>query len=146
MSGNVMRLYRALLHLYPAGYRAEYEGELCAVFAERQHEVSGPLAPARRLLAAVADVVPNALAVHWDVLGQDLRHTARALRRAPGFAVTAVLVVARTMGALLAGVRPEDPVTVGMAAALCLTTALLGCLRPALRAARVDPATALRAD
>ena len=29
-------------------------------------------------------------AVHWDMLRQDLRYTARMLRRAPGFAVTAI--------------------------------------------------------
>jgi ABC-type lipoprotein release transport system permease subunit len=50
------------------------------------------------------------------------------------------------MAALLAGVRPEDPLTITVAAALCLATAAVGCLRPALQAARVDPATALRAE
>ena len=57
-----MRLYRALLRLYPASYRAEYGGELCAVFAERARESSGPLAPVAVAFAAVADVVPNAAA------------------------------------------------------------------------------------
>ena len=108
----MMRLYRALLHLYPAGYRAEYGGELCAVFGERMREISGPLAPARRALAAAADVVPNALAVHWDVLRQDLRHTARALRRSPGFATTAVLVVALGVGANTAAFSLADYVLV----------------------------------
>ena len=108
----MMRLYRALLHLYPAGYRAEYEGELCAVFGERMREISGPLAPARRALAAVADVVPNALAVHWDVLRQDLRHAARSLRRSPGFAATAVLVVALGVGANTAAFSLADYVLV----------------------------------
>jgi predicted permease len=55
-------------------------------------------------------------------------------------------VAARGMGALLVGVRPEDPLTFGLASALCLATALAGCLRPALRAARVDPLVALRAE
>ena len=50
------------------------------------------------------------------------------------------------MAALLFGVRPEDPLTIAAAAALCLATAMAGCLRPALRAARVDPLTALRAE
>jgi putative ABC transport system permease protein len=53
---------------------------------------------------------------------------------------------ARAMGALLAGVTPADPLTLGGVAALCLVTALLGCLRPALSASRVDPTVALRAD
>jgi putative ABC transport system permease protein len=53
---------------------------------------------------------------------------------------------ARGMGALLVGVRPEDPLTLAAAAALCLVTATVGSLLPALRAARVDPMTALRSE
>jgi putative ABC transport system permease protein len=50
------------------------------------------------------------------------------------------------MRSLLAGVQPGDPVTFFSAAALCTLVALLGSLLPTLRAARVDPATALRAE
>jgi ABC-type antimicrobial peptide transport system permease subunit len=53
---------------------------------------------------------------------------------------------ARGMSALLFGVRPEDPLTLGLAAVLCLLTAAIGCLQPAMRAARVDPMMALRSD
>jgi len=94
-----MRFYRALLRLYPAFFRVEYRDELCWAFAERAGELSGPFVPVRILLAALADVIPNALAVHWDVLRQDLRYAARALRRTPGFALTAVMVVALGVGA-----------------------------------------------
>jgi ABC-type antimicrobial peptide transport system permease subunit len=55
-------------------------------------------------------------------------------------------LAARGMSALLAGVEPGDPLTIGAAAALCLGTAILGCVRPALRASRVDPISALRGD
>jgi putative ABC transport system permease protein len=54
------------------------------------------------------------------------------------------LAVARGMGALLYGVPAGDPVTIASAAALCLLVAVVGCVRPAVRAARVDPMTALR--
>jgi ABC-type antimicrobial peptide transport system permease subunit len=50
------------------------------------------------------------------------------------------------MGALLAGIEPGDPLTVLAAVALGLGTAVLGCLWPARRAARVDPMVALRAS
>ena len=55
-------------------------------------------------------------------------------------------LAARAMSALLAGVEPGDPLTLSAAAVLCLLTAILGCVRPALRASRVDPITALRSD
>jgi putative ABC transport system permease protein len=94
-----MRFYPALLHLYPASFRAEYRDALCDAFAERARELSGPLAPVRILLAALADVIPNAIAAHWDVLRQDAGYAARSLWRTPGFALTAVLVVALGVGA-----------------------------------------------
>ncbi len=94
-----MRFYRSLLRLYPAAYRAEYREELCYAFGERTSELRGPLTWLRILLAALADVVPNAVAVHWDFLRQDLVYAARSLGRTPGFALTAVLVVALGVGA-----------------------------------------------
>ena len=50
------------------------------------------------------------------------------------------------MEALLAGVTPSDPATFAAALALALLTTLIGCLVPALRAVRVDPTVALRAE
>lgn len=94
-----MRFYNALLLLYPASFRAEYRDELRETFAERARELSGLLAPLWIVLAALADVIPNAIAAHWDVLRQDLGYAVRSLRRTPGFALTAVLVVALGVGA-----------------------------------------------
>jgi len=53
---------------------------------------------------------------------------------------------ARAMASLLFGVRPDDPLTIGVAAVACFITAATACVRPALRAARIDPISALRAD
>lgn len=94
-----MRLYRALLRLYPASFRAEYRDELCDAFGERARQLSGPFARLMVGLAALADVVPNAVAVHWEMLWRDLAYAARSLGRTPGFALTAVLVVALGVGA-----------------------------------------------
>jgi hypothetical protein len=90
-----MRFYRALLLLYPVSFRAEYSAELCAAF-EREHRDRGAFGAIAMWFAAITDVVPNAFAVHADLLMQDLRYVARAIRRSPGFAVTAVLASART--------------------------------------------------
>jgi putative ABC transport system permease protein len=102
------RFYRALLRLYPAGFRAEYGDELTAAFAQRAREHRGALAPVILIGAALTDVIPNALAAHLDILRQDLRYTARGLRRAPGFALTAILVVALGVGANTAAFSLAD--------------------------------------
>lgn len=90
-----MRLYRLLLRLYPSSFRSAYGDELTAVFGDRARHMSAP----GKALAAFADVVPNAIATHWDLLMQDLRYAARSLFRAPGFAITAILVAALGVGA-----------------------------------------------
>lgn len=91
----MIRFYRALLLLYPAGFRAEYGEELTAVFTEQKRGVP----KLRAMLAAIADVIPNALAAHLDVLRQDLTYAARTFRRMPGFTLTAIAVVALGVGA-----------------------------------------------
>jgi ABC-type lipoprotein release transport system permease subunit len=50
------------------------------------------------------------------------------------------------MQVLLVGVRPGDPLTMFAATVVCFATVILGCVRPAARAARVDPMAALRPE
>jgi putative ABC transport system permease protein len=78
------------------------------MFDRRHAAVSSPLAPITLALAAFGDVVPNAAAAQWEILRQDLRYTARALRRSFGFALTAVLVVALGVGANTAAFSLAD--------------------------------------
>jgi predicted permease len=104
----MMRFYRALLYLYPTSFRAEYASELCDAFAMRRAGSNGFLGAVATVFAAIADVVPNAMAAHWDVLRQDLRYTLRGLRKAPGFAITAILVVALGVGANTAAFSVAD--------------------------------------
>ena len=47
---------------------------------------------------------------------------------------------------LLVGVHPIDPATYLAVAVLLFTVAALACLAPARRAAKVDPAVALRSE
>src|SRR5580704_7045565 len=105
----MMRLYRLLLHLYPASFRNEYAGEMCGVFARRLRDTSAIGLPAL-WIGVVFEVAFNAAAVHADVLRQDLRYTVRGFRRTPGFAATAVLVVALGVGANTAAFSLADQV------------------------------------
>jgi ABC-type antimicrobial peptide transport system permease subunit len=52
----------------------------------------------------------------------------------------------RALQALLAGVAPTDRLTFAVAVGLCVAMAIAGSLIPALRALRVDPIRAIRAD
>ena len=94
-----MRLYRTLLHLYPASFRNEYGAEMCAIFARRRRQAAGPIGVAALWLDALSDVVVNAARVHAEMAAQDVRYSLRTLARTPAFAVTAVVVSALGVGA-----------------------------------------------
>jgi putative ABC transport system permease protein len=102
-----MRLYRALLHLYPKSFRAEYGDDLCRSFAENTRGRSGPA----RVAAALADVVPNAFGMCWDALrrglsggvslraiGNDIRFAFRQIARTPLFSAVVITVIALGIG------------------------------------------------
>lgn len=93
-----MRLYRALLHAYPASFRAEYGEELSRVFVRRREAARNPFALLLLWLETIADTLSTAAAVHFDILTQDLRYAARTLLRAPGFSLTVILVAALGIG------------------------------------------------
>src|SRR6478672_563358 len=90
-----LSVYKALLRLYPASYRLEYEAELLRTFAESTRGRGSVAAT----LAAIRDVVPNALAAHWAILRQDLHYAVRTMSRSRGFVTTVVLVTALGVGA-----------------------------------------------
>ena len=87
-------------------------------------------------------------------LGASARQTVRMVLAQAGRLTTAGLLLglggAWAMSGLVRGllyeVAPMDPVSLLGAPAVLLAVALLAALRPALRAARVDPMEALRAD
>jgi len=56
------------------------------------------------------------------------------------------LGLARLASSLLYGITPHDPISYAVAAAVLLVAAVMAGSIPALRAARVDPVTALRSE
>ena len=102
-----MRLYRWLLHLYPASFRADYGDEMAAIVGMRLREASA-LARLGVYLVVLQEVIVNAPPVHWDILKQDLRYTVRTLNRSRGFTLTAILVIALGVGANTAAFSVAD--------------------------------------
>ena len=103
----MIRLYRLLLWLYPAGFRREYGPAMAELFADRAAQ-TGALGRVGLLLSSLVDIATNALALHWEMLRHDLRYTGRTLRRAPGFAFTIIVVTAIGVGANTAAFSVAD--------------------------------------
>lgn len=82
----------------------------------------------------------------WTVLRMVLSEG--GLLVAIGLAVGAIgaLALSRLMQRLLFGVAPHDPATLLAVVLIMTTVGLVACLIPALRAARIDPGVALRAQ
>jgi predicted permease len=107
-----MRLYRLLLRLYPASFRAEYGTEMCALFAHRCRTANGLAAVASLWLEALRDAGVTGMQIHTDVLRRDVAYAVRTLLRAPGFALTVVLVSALGVGATTATFSMADHVLI----------------------------------
>lgn len=105
-----MRFYRLLLRLYPASFRSEYGEEMCAVFEERRRSARGPVGRLLVWLDTLLELQVSAAQVHADILRQDARYTARTLARSPGFALTAIIVMALGIGATTAAFSITDHV------------------------------------
>jgi putative ABC transport system permease protein len=107
-----MRAYDLLLRLLPSSFRSEYADEMRAIFARRRRDAGGPVATLALWADAVRDIVACSSRVHLDVLRQDLRYIGRSLSRAPGFALTVVVVAALGVGATTAAFSITDHVLV----------------------------------
>jgi predicted permease len=97
-----MNFYRLLLHLYPSSFRAEYGDEMSAIFALELDRNGGMAARCGLWIAALAEVLFHAAALHWEVARRDLYYSGRSLLRSPVFALTAVLLVTIGVGANVA--------------------------------------------
>jgi putative ABC transport system permease protein len=81
-----------------------------------------------------------------DVLRLVVGEGMRLVAAGAAIGVAGALATSRLVSAMLFGVSAADPLTYGAVVTLLATVAFIACYIPALRAARVDPISALRAD
>ena len=73
-----------------------------------------------------------------------MRATSIRSRRCAG--LLGGVAASRLLSAQLFEVAPHDPLTAALAAAIVAAVALLACVLPARRAARLNPSSALRSE
>ena len=80
------------------------------------------------------------------VLGEVVRRGLAPVALGTMIGVAAALASGRALAGVVYGVRPTDPASIIVAAALLLVAGVCATVGPALRAGRTSPATALRAE
>ncbi len=106
-------------------------GSLTYSVARRTHELGIRVAIGAHASHIVRTVCrPVVAAVLWGV----------------GFGLVAAMALLRVTGPMLFGLQPMDPASLAAAAGLVVLCAAAAAARPAWRAARVDPAAALREE
>ena len=85
-------------------------------------------------------------ATHTDVIALVVRDATRFAAAGIALGVAAALAITRSLSALLYGVTSADAMTYGLVAVVLAVVCVTVSWLPARRAARVDPALALRAD
>jgi predicted permease len=79
-----------------------------------------------------------------NIVGEIIRQTVTLLALGVGAGVILSLAATRGAGALLFGLRPNDPLSLAGAGLLLIVVALIASYVPARRASRIDPMIALR--
>ena len=89
------RWYRRLLRLYPRDFRDEFGGEMARLYRDRGREERWW----SLWYSLILDLLRTAPSEHLSILGQDIRHAIRGLRRTPIVTATVVLTLGLGVGA-----------------------------------------------
>lgn len=106
-------------------------GVIAYLVAQRTREIGIRVALGATRIDVVRMVIRQGLAIIWVGVATG---------------IIAALGLSQVMSTLLYGVKPNDPVTLLAVAASVAIVALLACLGPSWRAARVDPIVAVRGE
>lgn len=136
-TGFAVRVYRAVVRLYPSAFRHRYGAEIEDIFGESWAGAS--MAPwtarARLAVGTVLDVSVSLLATHWDAVLRRARHHRRVVGFSPAFVGAEVMLVAVPLWTVLRIFHQGIGVTP--------TNALLGLAFAASHAALVSASTTL---
>jgi len=82
----------------------------------------------------------------WDIVRLVVREGAIVTGIGIAIGIVAAFALTRLIASRLYGVTPTDPLTIAIVVLLLTAVAMLACVVPARRAARVDPLSALRVE
>jgi ABC-type antimicrobial peptide transport system permease subunit len=80
------------------------------------------------------------------VIGMVIRQALWLILLGAGVGLGATYVLGRTLRTFLYGIEPTDTASLGVSIVVLAVAALAACAVPALRATRIDPVVALRAE
>lgn len=95
---KAIRLYQALLRLYPAEFRDEYGRELCLVLRDRYRQQRSALGVLLVWLHAAWGIAKEVPREHWHMILQDLKYAIRILRKDALVTAAAIAILALGIG------------------------------------------------
>ena len=93
------RVFRILMRMLPAEFRADYGRDMESHFRAERREAEGATGVLRLWWATAIDMLRTAPGEHLDILGRDVSYAVRMLARRPALTTATVLTLALGIGA-----------------------------------------------